>query len=43
MNLAVHPGFPTKTNFVFVCDNFLLHENGAVEHLHKSEQKLYEL
>src|SRR3954447_7087168 len=43
MNLAVHPGFPTKTNFVFVCDNFLLHENGTAEHLHKSEQKLYEL
>jgi Xaa-Pro aminopeptidase len=43
MNLAVHPGFPTKTNFVFVCDNFLLHENGTIEHLHKSEQKLYEL
>jgi Xaa-Pro aminopeptidase len=43
MNLAVHPSFPTKTNFVFVCDNFLLHEDGTVEHLHKSEQKLYEL
>jgi Xaa-Pro aminopeptidase len=43
MCLAVHPGFPTKTNFVFICDNFLLHENGTVEHLHTSEQKLYEV
>src|SRR3954463_1398148 len=43
MCVAVHPGFPTKTNFVFVCDNFLIHENGTVEQLHKSEQKLYEL
>jgi Xaa-Pro aminopeptidase len=43
MNMAVHPGFPTKTNFVFVCDNFLVHENGTAEHLHKSEQKLYEV
>jgi len=43
MNVAVHPGFPTKTNFVFICDNFLIHEDGSVEHLHKSEQKLYEV
>src|SRR5712691_547918 len=26
MNVAVHPGFPAKTNFVFICDNFLIHE-----------------
>ena len=25
MCMAVHPGFPTKTNFVFICDNFLIH------------------
>ena len=43
MNMAVHPGFFTKTNFVFICDNFLIKGDGAVEHLHKSEQKIWEL
>jgi len=43
MCVAVHPGFPAKTNFVFICDNFLIHPDGAVEHMHKAEQKIYEL
>jgi Xaa-Pro aminopeptidase len=43
MCVAVHPGFPTKTNFVFICDNFLIHPDGAVEHMHKAEQKIYEI
>jgi Xaa-Pro aminopeptidase len=43
MCLAVHPGFPTKTNFVFICDNFLTHADGSVEHIHKTEQKIYEV
>jgi Xaa-Pro aminopeptidase len=43
MCLAVHPGFPTKTNFVFICDNFLLGEEGVVEPLHKTEQRIYEV
>jgi len=43
MNMAVHPGFYTKTNFAFICDNFLIKPDGAVEHLHKSEQKIWEL
>jgi Xaa-Pro aminopeptidase len=43
MCMAVHPGFPTKTNFVFICDNFLIHQDGAVEHMHKAEQKIYEI
>ena len=30
MCMAVHPGFPTKTNFVFICDNFLIHQDGTV-------------
>jgi Xaa-Pro aminopeptidase len=42
MNMAVHPGFFTRTNFVFICDNFLLKPDGSVEHLHKAEQKIYE-
>jgi Xaa-Pro aminopeptidase len=43
MCVAVHPGFPTKTNFVFICDNFLIRANGSVEHMHKAEQKIYEV
>jgi Xaa-Pro aminopeptidase len=43
MCLAVHPGFPTRTNFVFICDNFLTHQDGSVEHMHKAEQKIYEI
>jgi Xaa-Pro aminopeptidase len=43
MNMAVHPGFFTKTNFAFICDNFLIKGDGSVEHLHKSEQKIWEL
>jgi hypothetical protein len=43
MCMAVHPGFFTKTNFVFICDNFLIRPDGSVEHMHKAEQKIYEV
>jgi len=43
MNMAVHPGFFSKTNFAFICDNFLIKGDGSVEHLHKAEQKIWEL
>ena len=43
MCMAVHPGFFKPTNFVFICDNFLIRMDGSVEHLHKSEQKIWEL
>jgi hypothetical protein len=43
MNMAVHPGFFTPTNFIFVCDNYLIHADGTAEHLHKSEQKIWEV
>ncbi len=43
MNMAVHPGFYTRTNFAFICDNFLIKPDGTVEHLHKAEQKIWEL
>jgi Xaa-Pro aminopeptidase len=43
MCVAVHPGFPTRTNFVFICDNFLIHHDGSVEPMHKAEQKIYEI
>jgi Xaa-Pro aminopeptidase len=43
MNMAVHPGFFSKTNFAFICDNFLIRPDGSVEHLHQTEQKIWEL
>jgi Xaa-Pro aminopeptidase len=43
MCIAVHPGFPTKTNFVFICDNFLTRADGTVEHIHATEQKIFEV
>ena len=43
MCMAVHPGFFTKTNFVFICDNFLIRPDGSVEHMHTAEQKIYEV
>jgi Xaa-Pro aminopeptidase len=43
MCMAVHPGFFKPTNFVFICDNFLIHKDGSAEHLHKSEQKIWEV
>src|SRR5262249_22037842 len=43
MNMAVHPGFFTRTNFAFICDNFLIKPDGSVEPLHRTEQKIWEL
>jgi Xaa-Pro aminopeptidase len=43
MNVAVHPAFLSSTNFAFICDNFLIGGNGAVERLHKTEAKIWEL
>jgi Xaa-Pro aminopeptidase len=43
MCVAVHPGFPTRTNFVFICDNFLIRPDGSAEPMHKVEQKIYEI
>jgi hypothetical protein len=43
MNVAVHPAFLSNTNFAFICDNFLIGADGAVERLHKTEPKIWEL
>jgi Xaa-Pro aminopeptidase len=43
MNMAVHPGFFKPSNFAFICDNFLIKDDGSVERLHNSEQKIWEL
>jgi Xaa-Pro aminopeptidase len=43
MCMAVHPGFYKPTNFIFICDNYLMHADGSTEHLHTSEAKIWEL
>jgi Xaa-Pro aminopeptidase len=43
MCMAVHPGVTTQTNFIFVCDNFMMNHDGSVVPMHTSEQRLYEV
>jgi Xaa-Pro aminopeptidase len=42
MNLAVHPMYHSKDTYTWLCDNFLIGENG-VERLHAFPQELVEL
>ena len=43
MLFAVHPTYVTARTYSWVCDNYLVDENGKVEHLHKFPQKITEL
>jgi Xaa-Pro aminopeptidase len=43
MNIGIHPGVVLKGTFMTVCDNFLVHPDGAVERLHKTPQAIIEL
>lgn len=43
MNIVVHPTYATARTFSWVCDNFLIGENGVAEKLHKFPQKIFEL
>ncbi len=43
MNIVVHPTYVTARTFSWVCDNFLIGENGVAEKLHKFPQKIFEL
>jgi Xaa-Pro aminopeptidase len=42
MNLAVHPMYHSKDTYTWICDNFLIGENGA-ERLHAFPQEIVEL
>lgn len=42
MNVAVHPAYRYDNNFSWMCDNFLIGENG-VERLHQSPQHIFEI
>lgn len=43
MNMACHPSSATDALWVFLCDNYLITENGVGERLHKTPQKIFEV
>lgn len=43
MNITVHPIAASKTVFAWVCDNYLITEDGVSECLHKTPKKIFEL
>ena len=43
MNIACHPNYVTKRFFNSITDNYLIGENGAVEHLHQFPEEIVEL
>jgi Xaa-Pro aminopeptidase len=42
MNIGIHPSWATQRYFVTVCDNFLIHADGA-QRLHKTPREIIEL
>ena len=43
MNITIHPIVASKTAFAWVCDNYLITEDGPSECLHKTPKKIFEL
>jgi Xaa-Pro aminopeptidase len=43
MNITVHPIVATKTVFAWVCDNYLIGEDGVSACLHKTPKKIFEV
>ncbi|MFN3350365.1 M24 family metallopeptidase [Pseudorhodoplanes sp.] len=43
MNLAVHPGYETASQWNVICDNYLVGKDGPGECLHKTPKKIFEL
>jgi Xaa-Pro aminopeptidase len=43
MLFAVHPTYLTQRSYCWICDNYLVHESGDVESLHKFPQQITEL
>jgi len=43
MNITIHPIVATKTVFAWVCDNYLVSEDGVSACLHKTPKKIFEV
>jgi hypothetical protein len=41
--MVCHPSSATDTLWVFICDNYLITEDGVSECLHKTPQKIFEV
>jgi hypothetical protein len=42
MNIVVHPTYSTDTCHSWICDNYLVTEDGVSDSIHKTPQKIYE-
>ena len=43
MNLVVHPTYETETCYSWICDNYLVTQDGVSDSIHKTPQKIYEI
>jgi len=43
MNITIHPIVATETVFAWVCDNYLIGEDGVSDCLHKTPKKIFEV
>jgi hypothetical protein len=43
MNITVHPIAASKSIFTWVCDNYLVTENGVSDCLHRTPKRVFEL
>ncbi|MBW2028734.1 MAG: M24 family metallopeptidase [Deltaproteobacteria bacterium] len=43
MNITVHPIAASERVFAWICDNYLVTEQGASECLHKTPKKVFEI
>lgn len=43
MNIVVHPTFQTDTTYAWICDNYMIEEDGVSDCLHHTEKKVFEL
>ena len=41
MNIVCHPGYKTDSVFSWICDNYIVGENGVRESIHKLPQKIF--
>ena len=41
MNIVCHPGYKTDRVFSWICDNYIVGENGVRESIHKLPQKIF--
>jgi hypothetical protein len=43
MNLAVHPGYESASQWAVICDNYLVETAGVSDCLHRTEKKIFEV